>query len=460
MNNHTDPLGVMPVGKLLLKFSIPAIIGVMVNSIYTLVDRLYVGRLGALAMTGIGLNFPFMSLITAFSFFIGVGASAMISIRLGQNRKEDAEKILGNSFSFLAILMILVSFFGLMFKVPILNLFGASNATIGYASDYITIILYGTIFQGIALGLNNIIRAEGNPTKSMLTMLLGTVLNIILDPIFIFSFDMGIKGAAWATLISQLVSSAWVIAHFVKGNSTLKLRMKNLVPSWQAFKEVASIGLSPFVMQIAATAVAILMNTGLKTYGGDIAIGAMTVINSVMIFFYMPVIGIAQGAQPIIGFNYGAKQYKRVRETLKLEMIIATAICVFAFLCTQFLTVPIIKAFSSETTLIQAASYGMRIMLMMTPLIGFQMVSSQYFQAIGKAKKATILGLLRQVILLVPLLVIMPHLFQLTGVWMASPIADFISCSITGIVLFRELKQLGKMEISSKGKTLVSYQSL
>ncbi|MFD2413577.1 MATE family efflux transporter [Paenibacillus rhizoplanae] len=460
MNNHTDPLGVMPVGKLLLKFSIPAIIGVMVNSIYTLVDRLYVGRLGALAMTGIGLNFPFMSLITAFSFFIGVGASAMISIRLGQNRKEDAEKILGNSFSFLAILMILVSFFGLMFKVPILNLFGASNATIGYASDYITIILYGTIFQGIALGLNNIIRAEGNPTKSMLTMLLGTVLNIILDPIFIFSFDMGIKGAAWATLISQLVSSAWVIAHFVKGNSTLKLRMKNLVPSWRAFKEVASIGLSPFVMQIAATAVAILMNTGLKTYGGDIAIGAMTVINSVMIFFYMPVIGIAQGAQPIIGFNYGAKQYKRVRETLKLEMIIATAICVFAFLCTQFLTVPIIKAFSSETTLIQAASYGMRIMLMMTPLIGFQMVSSQYFQAIGKAKKATILGLLRQVILLVPLLVIMPHLFQLTGVWMASPIADFISCSITGIVLFRELKQLGKMEISSKGKTLVSYQSL
>lgn len=460
MNNHTDPLGVMPVGKLLLRFSIPAIIGVMVNSIYTLVDRLYVGRLGALAMTGIGLNFPFMSLITAFSFFIGVGASAMISIRLGQNRKEDAEKILGNSFSFLAILMILVSFFGLMFKVPILNLFGASNATIGYASDYITIILYGTIFQGIALGLNNIIRAEGNPTKSMLTMLLGTVLNIILDPIFIFSFDMGIKGAAWATLISQLVSSAWVIAHFVKGNSTLKLRMKNLVPSWQAFKEVASIGLSPFVMQIAATAVAILMNTGLKTYGGDIAIGAMTVINSVMIFFYMPVIGIAQGAQPIIGFNYGAKQYKRVRETLKLEMIIATAICVFAFLCTQFLTVPIIKAFSSETTLIQAASYGMRIMLMMTPLIGFQMVSSQYFQAIGKAKKATILGLLRQVILLVPLLVIMPHLFQLTGVWMASPIADFISCSITGIVLFRELKQLGKMEISSKGKTLVSYQSL
>lgn len=460
MNNHTDPLGVMPVGKLLLRFSIPAIIGVMVNSIYTLVDRLYVGRLGALAMTGIGLNFPFMSLITAFSFFIGVGASAMISIRLGQNRKEDAEKILGNSFSFLAILMILVSFFGLMFKVPILNLFGASNATIGYASDYITIILYGTIFQGIALGLNNIIRAEGNPTKSMLTMLLGTVLNIILDPIFIFSFDMGIKGAAWATLISQLVSSAWVIAHFVKGNSTLKLRMKNLVPSWQAFKEVASIGLSPFVMQIAATAVAILMNTGLKTYGGDIAIGAMTVINSVMIFFYMPVIGIAQGAQPIIGFNYGAKQYKRVRETLKLEMIIATAICVFSFLCTQFLTVPIIKAFSSETTLIQAASYGMRIMLMMTPLIGFQMVSSQYFQAIGKAKKATILGLLRQVILLVPLLVIMPHLFQLTGVWMASPIADFISCSITGIVLFRELKQLGKMEISSKGKTLVSYQSL
>ncbi len=445
MNNNTEPLGVMPVGKLLLKFSIPAIIGVMVNSIYTLVDRLYVGRLGALAMTGIGLNMPFISLITAFSFFIGIGASALVSIRLGQNRKGDAEKILGNSFSILAILMIFVSVLGLIFKVPLLNLFGASDATIGYASDYITIILYGTIFQGIALGLNNIIRAEGHPTKSMLTMLLGTALNIILDPIFIFVFDMGIKGAAWATLISQLVSSAWVIAHFLRGNSTLKLRIKNLVPSWQIFKEVASIGLAPFVMQFASTAVAILLNNGLKTYGGDIAIGAMTVINSVMIFFFMPVMGITQGAQPIIGFNYGAKQYERVRKTLKLEMIIATAICVFAFLCIEFLTVPIIKAFNSEPALIEAASYGMRIMLMMTPIIGFQMVAAQYFQATGKAKKATILGLLRQVILLIPLLVIMPHLFQLTGVWLASPIADFISCTITGIVLFRELKQLNKM---------------
>ena len=188
MSHHTEPLGTLPVGKLLLKFSIPAIIGVMVNSIYNLVDRLYVGRLGSLAMTGIGLNMPFMSLITAFSFFIGAGASALVSIRLGQKRKEDAEKILGNSFSLLAILMIVVSVFGLMFKMPLLSLFGASDVTIGYASDYITIILYGTIFQGIALGLNNIIRAEGNPTKSMLTMLLGTVLNIILDPIFIFVF--------------------------------------------------------------------------------------------------------------------------------------------------------------------------------------------------------------------------------------------------------------------------------
>ena len=446
MNYHTEPLGTLPVGKLLLKFSIPAIIGVMVNSIYNLVDRLYVGRLGALAMTGIGLNMPFMSLITAFSLFIGVGASALVSIRLGQKRKEDAEKILGNSFSLLAILMIFVSVFGLIFKIPLLRLFGASDATLGYASDYITIILYGTVFQGIALGLNNVIRAEGNPTKSMLTMLLGTVLNIILDPIFIFAFDMGIKGAAWATLISQLISSIWVIGHFLRGNSILKLRRKNLLPSWQGFGEISSIGLAPFVMQLASTVVAILLNNGLKTYGGDIAIGALTVINSVMIFFFMPVMGITQGAQPILGFNYGAKRYDRVRATLKLEMIIATAICVFAFLSTQFLTVPLIKTFNSETALVEAASYGMRLMLMMTPIIGFQMVAAQYFQATGKAKKATVLGLLRQVILLIPLLVIMPRLFQLTGVWMASPIADFISCTITGIVLFRELKVLSKKE--------------
>lgn len=446
MKTITEPLGVMPVGRLLLKFAIPAIVGVMVNSVYNLVDRFYVGMLGALAMTGIGLNIPFMTLITAFSFLIGIGASAMVSIRLGENRKEDAEKILGSSFSLLGILMIFVTIFGLIFKIPILYLFGASNATIGYASNFITIILYGTIFQGIALGLNDIIRAEGHPTKSMLTMLLGTVLNIILDPIFIFTFHMGISGAAWATLISQLVSSVWVIFHFIRGKGTLKLRVKNLVPSWQVFKEVASIGLAPFFMQFASIVVAILMNNGLKTYGGDMAIGAMTVINSVMIFFFMPASGVTQGAQPIIGFNYGAKKYDRVKATLKLEMIIATAICLFAFLCIEFFTVPIIKVFNSEPELIKTASYGMRIFLLMTPIVGFQMVGAQYFQAIGKAKKATILSLLRQVILLIPLLVIIPRLFQLTGVWMAGPIADLISCTVTGIVLYLELKKLEKMD--------------
>lgn len=382
METNNEPLGEQPIGKLLLKFSIPAIVGAMVNSVYNLVDRFYVGKLGSLAMTGIGLNIPFMTLITAFSFLIGIGASSMISIRMGENRKDDAEKILGNSFSLLAILMLFVTVIGLVFKVPILNLFGASEATIGYGSEYITIILYGTIFQGVALGINNIIRAEGFPTRSMLTMLLGTVLNIILDPIFIFTFDMGISGAAWATIISQFVSSAWVIGHFIRGKGALKFHIRNLLPSWAVFKEVASIGMAPFLIQFASVLVSILMNNGLKTYGGDLAIGAMTVINSVMLLFFTPASGITQGAQPIIGFNYGAKQYDRVRKN----------------------------------------------------------------QAIGKARKATVLSLLRQVILFIPALVIMPSLWGLNGVWLSAPIPDIISCTVAGYVVIKELKNLSKME--------------
>lgn len=454
MNKNNESLGITPVGKLLLQFSTPAIVGVMVNSVYNLVDRFYVGKLGALAMTGIGLNIPFITLIMAFSFLIGIGASAMISIRLGENRKEDAEKILGTSFSVLGLLMIFVMIFGLIFKIPILYLFGASESTIGYGSEYITIILYGTLFQGIALGLNNVIRAEGHPTKSMLTMLLGTVINIILDPILIFTFHMGIGGAAWATLISQLISSIWVISHFVRGKGTLKLHIKNLIPKWQIIKEIASIGMAPFFMQFASVIVSILMNSGLKTYGSDMSIGAMTVINSVMIFFFMPAAGITQGAQPIIGYNYGAKKYDRVKETLKLELITVTAICVFAFLCIEFFTIPIIKVFNKEPALIEAASYGMRIFLMVTPLIGFQMVGAQYFQAIGKAKKATVLSLLRQVILLIPLLVLMPMFFQLKGVWMATPIADLIACIVAGLVLYQEFVKLSKMEVEVEANML------
>jgi len=382
MTKNNEYLKNEKIWRLLLKFSIPAIVGMLVNALYNVVDRIYIGRLGPLVMTGIGLNLPFMTLLMAFGMLIGIGGGAIISIRLGQNRKNDAEKILGTAFLLLIIIMISVSVIGLIFKEPLLYLFGASEATIGYADEYISIILIGALFQGLGFGLNNIIRSEGNPKIAMYTMLIGAITNIILDPIFIFVFNMGIAGAALATIISQGISAIWVLRHFISGKGVLKLRRENLKIKIEMVKNIIGIGMSPFSMQIAASIVTIISNNALKTNGGDIAIGAMTVINAIAIFFMMPIFGINQGSQPIIGFNYGAKEYKRVKEALKLAITAASTLCIFGFIMTQFFTVTLIKIFNSDPELIEVASKGMHIFLIMLPFIGFQIVSANYFQSV------------------------------------------------------------------------------
>lgn len=440
--NERDQLRTQPIGSLLLKFSIPAIVGMLVNAMYNVVDRMYVGWLGPLAMTGIGLNLPFMTLLMAFGMLVGIGAAANISIKLGQRKVDEAEHILGNAVSLLLILMTVIMVVGLMFKVPLLYLFGASDATIGYADDYITIILLGSIFQGVGFGVNNIIRAEGSPKIAMYTMLLGAITNIVLDPIFIFTLGMGIKGAAIATVISQIVTAVWVMRYFLSGKSKLKFRVKNLKVDWHMTMGIFAIGVSPFSMQVAASIVSIISNNALKTTGGDIAIGAMTVINAIAIFFMMPIFGINQGSQPIIGFNYGAKEYARVKEALKKAAIAATTISTVGFIVTQLFTVQLIKIFNSDPQLIETASFGMRIFLCMLPLIGFQIVSANYFQAVGKAPKAMFLSLLRQVIVLIPMLLILPKFLGLTGVWLAGPIADFSASVVTAVFLFIEMRHL------------------
>ena len=292
VNNMTKQLELKneKVWKLLLKFSIPAIIGMMVNALYNVVDRMYIGRLGPLAMTGIGLNLPFMTMLLAFGMLVGIGSAAIISIRLGQNKKDEAEKILGNAFTLLFIIFTIVMVLSYIFKTDLLYIFGASSETIGYADDYITIILAGALFQGLGFGINNIIRAEGNPKIAMYTMLIGAVINIVLDPIFIFSFNMGIKGAAIATIISQFVSMVWVLYHFLSDKSILKFKVSNLKLESKIIKNIFAIGISPFFMQMAASMVTIISNNALKANGGDLAIGAMTVINAVVIFFLMPII--------------------------------------------------------------------------------------------------------------------------------------------------------------------------
>ncbi len=437
-----NPLRTESIGKLLIQFSIPAIVGMMVNALYNVVDRIYIGWLGPLAMTGIGLNLPFMTILMAFGMLIGIGGGANISIRLGQGKRDDAERILGNALTLLILIMAVVSVVGLAFKVPLLYQFGASDATIGYANEYITIILFGAIFQGVGFGLNNIIRAEGSPKIAMFTMLIGAISNIILDPIFIFVFDMGIAGAALATIISQFISAVWVLRHFLSGNSKLTLKKANLKLDSEIIISTFSIGMSPFFMQIAASIVTIVSNNALKNTGGDIAIGAMTVINAIAIMFMMPIFGLNQGSQPIIGYNYGAKQYGRVKQTLKLAILAASSICLVAFISTQFFTIYLVKIFNRDPELVSTATQGMKIFLCMMPFIGFQIISANYFQAVGKAPKAMFLSLLRQVIVLIPMLIILPKFFGLTGVWMAGPTADFIASVVTAIFIIVEMRHL------------------
>lgn len=430
------------IGKLLWKYSLPAIVGMMVTAIYNVVDRIYIGWLGPLQMTGIGLSMPLMTLLMGFGMLVGIGAGARVSIRLGQNNPELAERILGNAVTLLILIMGSLSVLGLMFKEPLLILFGASDVTIGFANQYLTVILMGAVFQGLGFGLNGVVRSEGSPKTAMVTILIGAIVNIVLDPILIFGFGMGIQGAAVATVFSQFVTTVLVLNHFTSTKSKLKLHLKNLKLSGQVVLSILSIGMSPFSMQVAASIVTILANNALKTTGGDIAISAMTVINAIAIFFLMPIFGINQGSQPIIGFNYGAKAFDRVKKTLTLAIIAGSTLSIFGFILTQFWTQGLIGLFNSDPTLMAVTTKGMRIYLMMLPVIGFQIISSNYFQAVGKAPKAMFLSLLRQVIVLIPLLIILPRFIGLTGVWVAGPIADFTASVVTAIFLFNELRHL------------------
>ncbi|WP_125152495.1 MATE family efflux transporter [Clostridium rectalis] len=445
--NRQKQLRTENINSLLFRFSIPAIIGMLVNAFYNIVDRIFIGHIpnvGSMAITGVGLTLPIMTIILAFGMLIGIGSSALVSIKLGEQKKDEAENILGNAFVLLCIFTILVSIVGIIFLDPLLKSFGASEDTFIYAKEYVTIILIGAITNSLGFGLNSIIRAEGNPKVAMLTMLLGAVLNTILDPIFINIFNMGVKGAAYATIISQTANTIWVLYYFTGKNSSLKLKIKYFKLNKNIFIDIISIGMAPFFMELASSIVNIISNNSLKIYGGDLAIGAMAIINSISLVFFMPIFGINQGAQPIIGYNYGAKQYSRVKTAMKLSIKAACVICLLGFSFIEFFPETIIKIFSKDPQLIQIASEGIRIFLVMMPIIGFQMISSNYFQSVGKAKIATFTSLLRQVIILIPMLIILPKHFGLLGVWMSAPISDLSSAIITGVFLFKEMKCLDK----------------
>ncbi len=442
--DNSRKLGEEKVSKLLMKFSIPAVVGMMVNAVYNLVDRIFIGNaVGSLGIAGTTIGFPVMMVIMAFGMLIGIGATSLISIRLGEQKKEEAELIAGNAMVLLIAISVLISAVGLLFITPILTAFGASGAVLPFARDYMRIILWGTVFSSIGFGMNNFIRAEGNPRIAMYTMLLGAALNTILDPIFLFVFKWGMSGAAYATILSQAVSAAWVLYYFLGGRSQLKLRLKNLKIKLPTVGQIMALGAPPFVMQIAAGVLGVIMNRSLFTYGGDLAVSGMGVVMSVMMVLLMPVIGISQGVQPIIGYNYGAQKFDRVKEALKQGIMVATIIVCIGFLVTRLIPEQLVAMFNREDQeLIKFGAHALRVFFIFLPIIGFQIISANYFQAVGKPKHSAFLSLSRQVLVLIPALLILPRFFALDGVLMAGPLADLASSILTGIWLYKELKNL------------------
>ncbi|NLO36644.1 MAG: MATE family efflux transporter, partial [Clostridiaceae bacterium] len=397
------------------------------------------------AMSGIGLTTPLTLIALGFMLLVGIGTTASISIRLGEKRHDEAEQLLANGFTLALAAGFLLTLAGQLFLRPVLRLAGASPATLPYAVDYMQIILWGAVPNTIGFAMNHTIRGAGNPRRSASTQILGAGLNIVLDPILIFGLDMGVRGAALATVISQIVSAAWVLSYFTGSGSNLKLRPRLMRLKARAVGQILSIGLSPFAMQVAASLVSVFANRALRANGGDVAIGAMTVINSVTILFFMPILGINQGLQPILGYNYGAGSFNRVREAWRFGVLLASAIVAVGFAVVQLFPQAIIRIFIDDAGLVAVGTRGLRIFLAMLPLLGFQVISTVYFQSVGKPRVAIVASLLRQVIILLPLYLFLPGWLGLTGVWLASPIADFSSFAITAFLILREMRQLKKL---------------
>lgn len=443
MKESTSNLGVEKIGKLLLQYSVPAIVATAAASIYNIIDRIFIGQgVGALAISGLAITFPLMNITAAFGAMVGVGASSMVSIRLGQNNKQSATQILGNALMLNVILGIAVSIITLIFLDPILFALGASDNTLSYAKEFMEIILLGNVFCQVYLGLNSIMRASGYPTKAMITSLVTVVINAILAPLFIFVFKWGIRGAALATVCAQIAGSLLVILHFTRRNSFLRFLPGCLKLKIEIIKDIISIGMSNFLMLIAGSAVISIINLSLSKYGGDYAVGAYGIINSIGNLGAMIVIGFNQGMQPIVGYNYGACNIARVIRAFRLTILFATCVTSCLFLLAEIFPSAIASAFTTDNKLIELTTIGMRLNLLMFSIVGFQMVTSNFFQSIGKAKISIFLSVSRQVLFLIPALLILPHFLGLNGVWLGSPTADITSSILTFIVLKWQIKKI------------------
>lgn len=438
----TLELGTKPVGKLLLQYALPAIIAMTASSLYNMIDSIFIGQgVGPMAISGLAITFPFMNISAAFGAAIGVGASTCISVRLGQKDYSRANHILGNTVVLNLIIGLFFATFALLFLDEILRFFGATDNTISYARDYMVIILLGNMITHEYFGLNAVLRAASKPRHAMYATIFTVVLNTILDPIFIYTFDMGIRGAAIATVLSQTVALCWQIKVFSNQNELLHLERRNFKLDSTIVKNIISIGISPFAMNTCACIVVIFINTALVRHGGDLAVGAYGIANRIGFFFFMIVMGLNQGMQPIAGYNYGAQQIDRMLHVLRLTIISAVSAMTIGWLISEFLTRPCVSLFTTDEELIRIAIHGVQINSLFFPLIGYQAVVTNFFQSIGIARMSIFLSLSRQLLFLLPLLIVLPPIMGVDGVWWSLPASDFVAFIVTLIIMIRYMKK-------------------
>lgn len=438
MNKNDERLGTAPLGKLMVSMALPAVAAQIINVLYNIVDRIYIGHIqgyGELALTGVGVTAPILMVISAFSAFAGMGGAPQASIQMGRKNYEKAERILGSSVAMLLCFSVVLTVIFQILKTPILYAFGASDRTIVYAGQYITIYLFGTVFVQFALGLNTYISGQGNAKVAMLSVLLGAGTNIVLDPILIFGLGMGVRGAALATIISQALSALWVIRFLTSEKSVIRIRKNFIRLDWKIIGGIAALGISPFIMQSTESLVMITLNSGLQKYGGDLYVGTMSIMSSIMQLIVVPVQGISQGVQPIMSYNYGAGNIKRVKATFS-RMIIVCLIGTLLFGGLAVLKPEVYASlFSSNADLVALTCQYMPVYFLGITIFGIQMGCQTTFLALGQAKVSLIIALLRKIILLVPLAIIFPRFMGVAGVYRAEPVADFTSVTIT-IILF------------------------
>ncbi|HFL3667237.1 TPA: MATE family efflux transporter [Clostridioides difficile] len=440
MENSNTNLGSESVGKLLFKLATPAIIAQIVNVLYNIVDRIFIGRMenGEVAMAGVGVAFPIIIIITACSYLIGMGGGPLAAIKMGEQNNDEAEKIMSNSFSVLLILAILLTIGFKIGKEPLLWMFGASESTIGYSMDYLNIYLIGTVFVQISMGMNTFINTQGFATTGMMTVAIGALINIILDPIFIFGFNMGVKGAALATIIAQGVSAIWVLMFLFGKKSILKIKKKYMIPKASIILPVLGLGISPFIMQSTESLVLIALNSKLQMYGGDLAVGSMAIMSSIMQILMLPNMGVTQGAQPIISYNYGSGQLDRVKKTFKLCLLSCFTYSTILWLLLMIFPAFFVSIFNKNPQLLSMTSWSIKIYFAGAFMFGIQIACQQTFLALGKATISLVLALLRKIVLLIPLIFILPTFFneKLFAVILAEPVADITAATITAISFF------------------------